>query len=251
MDAIPPKPVAEIIRHEITRLPELTRGRRLFRRLFRGLVRLIVRLLASVRVEGMENVRRDGGTLIVSNHLGDADWLVGLAYSPFDVETFVKAELYDYPIVGKLLETYGVIWIHRGQPDRRAIRAALEALQEGRTLGIAPEGRESLTGALEEGTGGAAYLALKAGVPVQPVTFTGTENAYVFSNLKRLRRSRITMTIGPAFTLERSESMRAAIQAGTRRIMHTLARQLPPEYRGVYQESFNEESGPALPGSEA
>ena len=35
-------------------------------------------------------------------------------------------------------------------------------------MGIAPEGRESQTGALEEGTGGAAYLAIKAGVPLVP-----------------------------------------------------------------------------------
>jgi 1-acyl-sn-glycerol-3-phosphate acyltransferase len=236
METTPPKPVAEIIRPEITRLPELTRGRRLFRRLFRGFVRLVVRLLASVRVEGLENVRTQGPLLIVSNHLGDADWLVGLAFAPWDVDTFVKAELYDYPIVGRLLEAYGVIWIHRGQADRRAIRSALEALDRGRILAIAPEGRESVTGALEEGTGGAAYLALKSGAPVQPVTFTGTENRVIFANLKRLRRSRVTLTIGPAFQLERGDNLRAAIPGATERIMRTLARQLPPEYRGVYRD---------------
>ncbi len=236
METTPPKPVAETVRHEITRLPELTRGRRFFRRLFRGFVRLLVRLLASVRVEGMENVNPQGPVLIVSNHLGDADWLVGLAFAPYDVDTFVKAELYDYPVVGRLLEAYGVIWIHRGRADRRAIRSALEALERGRILAIAPEGRESVTGALEEGTGGAAYLALKSGAPVQPVTFTGTENAAIFANLKRLRRSRVSLTIGPAFQFERPPNLRGAIESGTERIMHTLARQLPPEYRGVYQD---------------
>jgi 1-acyl-sn-glycerol-3-phosphate acyltransferase len=236
METTPPKPVAEIIRHEITRLPELTPGRKRFRRLFRSLVRLLVRLLASVRMEGFENVVRQGPVLIVSNHLGDADWLVGLAFAPYDVDTFVKSELYDFPVLGKLLEAYGVIWIHRGQADRRAIRAALEGLQSGRILAIAPEGRESLTGALEEGTGGAAYLGLKSGAPVQPVTYTGTENARIFTNLKRLRRSRVTLTVGPAFSLECQGSLRNCIGPGTERIMHTLARQLPPEYQGVYRE---------------
>src|SRR4030067_146028 len=117
--------------------------------------------------------------MVVSNHLGDADLIVGMAYSPYEVEILSKAELYDYPILGKLMDAYGVIWVHRGQPDRRALRAALEALRQGRVVGIAPEGRESLTGSLEEGTGGAAYLALKADGPILPVTFTGTQKATV------------------------------------------------------------------------
>jgi 1-acyl-sn-glycerol-3-phosphate acyltransferase len=236
METTPPKPVATTIRHEITRLPELTPGRKVFRRLFHSFVRLLVRLLVSLRVQGMENIVRQGPVLIVSNHLGDADWLVGLAIAPYEVESFVKSELYDFPVLGKVLEAYGVIWIHRGQPDRRAIRSALEGLQSGRILAIAPEGRESVTGALEEGTGGAAYLGIKSGAPIQPVTVTGTENSRIFSNLKRLRRSQVTITIGPAFSLERQGSLRLDIEAGTERIMHTLAGQLPIEYRGVYRE---------------
>jgi 1-acyl-sn-glycerol-3-phosphate acyltransferase len=101
-------------------------------------------------------------------------------------------------------------------------------------IGLAPEGRESLTGALEEGTGGAAYLALKSGAPVTPVTFTGTENARVYGNLKRLRRTSITMTVGPSFYLDREDGWRQAIENGTQRIMQALSSQLPPDYRGVY-----------------
>ena len=72
-----------------------------------------------------------------------------------------KIELYEIPLLGKVLDLYGVIWVRRGQPDRRALRAVMEAMDDKRMVAIAPEGRESLTGALEEGTGGAAYLALR------------------------------------------------------------------------------------------
>jgi len=173
---------------------------------------------------------------VVTNHLGDADLLVGMAYAPFEVEILSKAELYDYPMLGKLMDAYGVIWVHRGQPDRRALRSALEALRQGRVVGIAPEGRESVTGSLEEGTGGAAYLALKADVPIIPVTFTGTENQRIYANLKRLRKTRVTMTVGCQFRLEDQSGRRQAIDAGTQKIMQTLAEQLPPEYHGVYAE---------------
>jgi 1-acyl-sn-glycerol-3-phosphate acyltransferase len=102
-------------------------------------------------------------------------------------------------------------------------------------IAIAPEGRESLSGALEEGTGGAAYLALKSGAPILPITFTGTENARIYGNLKRLHRSQVTLTVGALFRLDEYPDRRQAVELGTQKIMRTLAAQLPPEYRGIYR----------------
>ncbi len=235
MTAIPPKPVTDTIRPEITFLPSLTRGRRIFRDFIRGFFRLVLRIVARIQVSGLENIPAEGPALIVANHLGDADWVVGIAFSKRHADTFVKAELHDFPVLGKVLDAYGVIWVHRGQPDRRAIRAALDGFKEGRLISIAPEGRESLTGALEEGTGGAAYLAYKAKVPIVPVTFTGTENKLVLSNLKQLHRTQITLTIGAPFNLDDYPSRHEAIDHGTHKIMRMLAAQLPIEYQGVYQ----------------
>lgn len=174
--------------------------------------------------------------LIVFNHLGDADTVLGEVYYPVWVDSLAKVELYDLPVLGKVLDAYGVIWVHRGLADRKALRAALTGLRNGRYIAIAPEGRESLTGQLEEGTGGAAYLAAKADVPVLPVTFTGTENRRVFANMKRLQRTAVTMTVGPSFRLQPQPDLRQAIEVGTQTIMTRLARQLPPEYRGVYAD---------------
>jgi 1-acyl-sn-glycerol-3-phosphate acyltransferase len=178
--------------------------------------------------------------LIVTNHLGDADVIVGVAYFPVLPDVIAKAELFDTPLLGKWMDAYGVIWVHRGQPDRRTLRVALQSLGEGRMVGMAPEGRQSVTGQLEEGTGGAAYLALKAGaarnqpIPIVPVALTGTENANVYGSLRRLRRGRITMTVGPAICLDVEEDWRAAVPYGTERLMRALASLLPEEYRGVY-----------------
>jgi hypothetical protein len=68
-----------------------------------------------------------------------------------------------------------------------------------------------------------------------PVTFTGTENRRIIDNLKHLRRTAVTVTIGKPFRLETTGDRRKDIAQGTLTIMHTLARQLPSEYRGVYQ----------------
>lgn len=232
---IPPKPHSEVIRPEITYLPRITFWRRLVRKLWHWIGRLLICLFSRPKVYGLENFPREGPVLIVTNHLGDADVILGLAFFPIQPEVLGKAELYDFPLLGKAMTAYGMIWVHRGRPDRRAIRAALQGLAEGRFVGVAPEGRESLTGALESGMNGAAYLALKADVPLLPVTFTGTENKFFYRNLKRLRRTPMTLTVGPLFRLDKVENLQEAIRHGTEKIMRTLAKQLPSEYRGVYQ----------------
>jgi len=232
--SLPPKPRSPRIRNELTRLPRLTWWRKFFRRAITWIARILTWIWTDTQVSGLENLPERGPAIIVANHLGDADLVVGLSVTPTIVEIFAKSELYDLPMLGKLMDAYGVIWIHRGQPDRKAIRAALQALKIGRMVAVAPEGRESLTGSLEQGTGGAAYLAVKADVPIVPVTMTGTENKQLFGNMKRLRRTKVSLTIGPPFRLRKVSDSREAIHQGTETIMRMLARQLPPKYRGVY-----------------
>ena len=240
------KPRSQVASSAITRLPPLTPGRRFLRRVIIGLARMLLAVCTRTETYGFENIPPGGPMLVVSNHLGDADFVVGIAMPPVVVDALAKAELYDHPVAGPFLKAYGVIWVHRGQPDRRALRAVLDGLHEGRMIAIAPEARESITGALEPGTNGAAYLALKAGVPLLPVTFTGTENARLYGNLKKLRRTVITMTVGQPFKLDDQDDRGQAIENATQQIMGVLAAQLPEHYRGVYRDVVGgSESGEA------
>ena len=115
----------------------------MFRQLINWLVKGIVRVTIRLTVHGLENIPAQGPLLMVSNHLGDADGLIGLAINPRQIDAIAKVELYDLPIFGWLMNTYGVIWIHRGQPDRHALRGAIRGLQAGRAIGIAPEGAKA------------------------------------------------------------------------------------------------------------
>lgn len=233
--SVPPKPVSEIWRPELTRLPRLHWARRCYRAFWRRVCNLLIRVLTKRTVEGLENFPRKGPALVTVNHLGDADGPLLVSTLPASLDALGKVELYDFPILGKLLEWYGIIWLHRGRPDRRAIRAALDGFSQGRFILIAPEGRFSLTGGLEEGQPGAAFLALKAGVPVVPVVVIGTENEHVYGHLKRFQRAPITLRVGRLFYLSLQANRREAVQEGTEQIMEALADLLPEAYRGSYR----------------
>lgn len=232
--SLPPKPVSEVWRPELTRLPELKTRQRIYRRCMRAFVRLVVFLFTRATVKGLEKFPRKGPALVVINHLGDADGVLGIAFWPVFTDAFAKIELIDLPVLGWLIEMYGVIWVHRGLPDRRAISSGLEGFRKGRIISIAPEGRESLIGALEGGTEGAAFLAWKANVPIVPVAITGTENWRIYGNMKRLKRTDVSLEVGDPFYLDGELGRKEALQNGTRMIMEALARMLPVQYRGIY-----------------
>jgi 1-acyl-sn-glycerol-3-phosphate acyltransferase len=240
MNNLPPKPISDVWRPELVRLPELTRARRAFRAFGHGLIKLVAKICLNVSAEDMENFPRQPGAdpvLVVINHLGDSDAPALISVLPFPPDALAKIELYDLPVLGKLIDWYGVIWLHRGRAGTRALRAALDGFAEGRMIVIAPEGRYSVTGALEEGSGGAAFLAYKSGAPVLPIAITGTENENVYGHLKRFRRAPVHVTVGKMFRLaEQAESRQEAVTSGTRQIMQALANLLPEKYRGAYSE---------------
>ena len=235
--SLPSKPVSEVWRPDLVRLPQMTRARRAFRVFAHGLLKLIAKVCLNVSVEGMENFPQKGPLLIVINHIGDSDVPALISTLPFPPDALGKIELYELPVLGKLIDWYGVIWLHRGQADTRALRAALNGFAEGRMIVIAPEGRYSLTGALEEGSGGAAFLAYKSGAPILPIAITGTENEIVYGQMKRFRRARVHVTVGKMFGLTgQAESRQEAVSLGTRQIMQALAGLLPEKYRGAYSK---------------
>lgn len=239
--SLPPKPVADVFRPELTRLPVYNIWRRLARRGLRALQRFLVATRLKLRVSGLENFPRHGPALIVLNHLGDADIVVILSQlRTLEVDPLAASNLYDIPALRLAAEMYGVIWLHRGHPDRRALNCAIESLRRGRFVTIAPEGRESLVGGLEQGLDGAAFLALRSDVPILPIAITGTEKPRIYRGLICWPRQPVSMTVGQSFRIVKSGDRRSDLKNGTDQIMRSLARLLPPEYQGVYRQVESE-----------
>ncbi|HYM52148.1 MAG TPA: lysophospholipid acyltransferase family protein [Candidatus Dormibacteraeota bacterium] len=198
-------------------------------------------LIGPGRVEGLEHAPRTGPYILVSNHCSNLDppflgWAVGHRTGRV-IHFMAKDEIRGWPLVGWLARQSGVFFIRRGEMDRGAQRVALQLLAAGRALGLHPEGKRSRDGQLRTGRPGAALLAMRAGVPLLPVGIAGTHR--IFAGGRRFpRRSRVTIRIGPTFTLppltdDRLD--RAALHEATDRIMREIAALLPEEQRGKWR----------------
>jgi 1-acyl-sn-glycerol-3-phosphate acyltransferase len=214
----------------------MSKGRLIFRRWACFILRVFLRLCTRLEIKGLDNIPQGGPLLVAFNHLAHLDAALVLPFLPQPVEGVALEDLYHVPVTGQLLRLYGTIPVHRDQFDREVIRRALQALAEGKMLALAPEARQSLTGALEQARQGVAYLALRSGAPILPVADTGTET--VPSDLKRLRRPRLTVTFGEVIITppraSKPQAQRQQVAELTDEIMYRIAAMLPPEYRGVY-----------------
>ena len=201
----------------------------MIRTALRSFFRFLSRALLRLTVNGLANIPRSGGLLLVMNHLGDADPIMVIAFAPRDIEVIGKSEILWWPLAGQIAWAYGMIAVRRGEPDRATLNTAVKILKSGRALLIAPEGRESKTHALQQAKGGAAFVALHSNAPILPIAITGTEKTY--ASWLRLRRPCVTLTFGAPFTLPPDCARRDVADLMMRRI----AELLPTEYRGVYK----------------
>lgn len=206
-------------------------------RFLHGLVRFLVRLLTRFEAHGIEKFPASGPTIYTMNHLHWTDPLIGMAIVSRPAYTFV-AEKWEYrAVLGDLMRfTQQVIFVARGEVDRRALGRAIEVLKQGYMLAIAPEGTRSKTGALQEGHEGPAYLASRTGAVIVPVAAYGQEKTEAC--WRRLRRPHIVVTVGDPFVLPGTPNKAKGPQlaAYTEEIMQRIAALLPLAYRGVYAQ---------------
>jgi len=87
----PPKPVTDVWRPELVRLPRLTLARRIFRAFGHGFAKLVAKVCLNVSVEGLENYPKKGPVLVVINHIGDADIAAIISTFPFPLTHLARS----------------------------------------------------------------------------------------------------------------------------------------------------------------
>ncbi len=196
------------------------------------LVRVLLFLLTRWRVMGRENVPRQGGLLVVANHLNLADPPIVSVSLGRKAIFMAKEELFHSRFSAYFVRNFGAFPVRRGGLDRKALHQAQRSLEKGLALVMFPEGRRSKTARLQSGFFGSALIVSRIGVPVIPVGISGTEN--IRGAAWWLKRPRITVNIGPPFHLPAVSSRltrKAELAQHTDAIMAHIAELLPPEYR--------------------
>lgn len=192
-------------------------GPTLFYRFLYHLDRLCCRAIFRLRVEGLENLPRDGGALICANHQSYLDILVIGAAVPRHVTFVARDTLADWAWLAFVMRRCGAILIRRGTSDRAAIRAMSESLKAGKIVAIYPEGTRSRDGHLTTFKGGAVMAARIAGVRLVPAGIRGAYQAWPKGRLLP-RPRRIGVRFGPSID-PTGEDARDRLEAAVREMM--------------------------------
>ena len=131
----------------------------------------IYRLIFGVRVKGKENIPREGGVLLCPNHIAAIDVISIGAVSPRQITCIAKKELFEVPLLGWLVKSLGAVKIDRGGADVGAIKTAIAAIENGRTVVLFPQGHRCpgvniASTPVKHGAGLIAYHAKCNVVPV-------------------------------------------------------------------------------------
>jgi 1-acyl-sn-glycerol-3-phosphate acyltransferase len=144
---------------------------------FIGAVRVALRIAGiHVRAEGVENIPA-GTCVFASNHCSNLDPLAMVPKIPKRVSLLAKTDVFKIPILSKAFRQGGVIPVDRKNREAAAdsVDEAVESLKHGLSFAIFAEGTRSRDGRLQPFKRGAFVMAIRAGVPVVPVSLAGTQ----------------------------------------------------------------------------
>ena len=164
---------------EIIMLPVDRKRGRVFHALARFWARAIL-LTCGVRVKvrGLEKIDGSKNYVYVSNHASMLDIPVIVAGIPDQIRIVYKKELEVIPFFGWGLKWGSYIGIDRGRGSEamKSLEEAIEKIRHGASVLLYAEGTRTLDGKLQPFKRGAFNLAVKAGVPVVPLTVNGSYN---------------------------------------------------------------------------
>lgn len=134
-----------------------------------------------IEIEGLENLDPDRPLILAANHSGSHDIISLAACLPIQFRWIAKKSLFSTPFMGWHMRRSGYISIDRDNPRNvaKSINDAAQAIRNGTSAIIFPEGTRSKTGVLGKFYSGAFALALRTGVPLVPITLEGSYRVIV------------------------------------------------------------------------
>jgi 1-acyl-sn-glycerol-3-phosphate acyltransferase len=127
-----------------------------------------------LQVIGVENIPTHTA-VFAANHTSYMDTPVVFASLPFQFRILAKKELWSLPFIGWYLDRSGQIPIDTANPRTTlsSFAAGVRTLRDGLSIFVFPEGGRTSTGQIQPFLNGAAFLAIRAQVPLVPIALVG------------------------------------------------------------------------------
>ncbi|HVA91047.1 MAG TPA: lysophospholipid acyltransferase family protein [Chloroflexota bacterium] len=184
----------------------------------------------SVTVRGLENLPEPRTAVYASNHTSYMDIPVVFSSLPFQFRILAKKELWQWPFIGWYLNRSGQIPIDTDNPHATlsSLGAGVKALRAGMPLFVFPEGSRTPDGELKDFLSGAAFLAIRAQVPLVPIALTGIYHLLPM-HTRHFYPCPMTIAIGPpiptaGLTMRQADDLTARLRSA---IAEMLAPPLP------------------------
>ena len=131
--------------------------------------------LSPVTLTGAEKLS-PGPAVYACNHLSYMDTPTLFGWLPFQFRIFAKSSLWKVPFIGWYLQRSGQVPID-GKSSRTAVAGLLrgvKTVQSGLPVVLFPEGGRTPDGTIKQMASGAAFIAIRAQVPLVPLALIGT-----------------------------------------------------------------------------
>ncbi|HAP42755.1 MAG: hypothetical protein A2087_04790 [Spirochaetes bacterium GWD1_61_31] len=178
-------------------------------------------------VRGLENIPQDKALVFVSNHQGDMDFVMMLAYLPRTVGFIIKSQALFLPFINIWIAALGSVFLNRDSlaKGKRSIDIGARKIKNGRALCIYPEGTRSRGSQLGSFRKGSFKLATLSGASIVPVTVNGSW--LTWEAHKRIESATIEFTVHPPIPTAGLEA--DARRALPERVREAILSALPPQ----------------------
>ena len=164
------------------------------------------------KVIGRHNIPRDGAFVLAPIHRSNIDTPLAAAVSSRRLRFMGKDSLWKIRVIGWILSALGAFPVTRGTADREALKRCIAVLEMGEPLVLFPEGTRQTGPIVMPLFDGAAYIAVKAGVPIIPLGIGGSERVMP-KGKKMIYPRKCVLVIGEPISAQADETGRVSRSA--------------------------------------
>ena len=139
----------------------------------RNAILLWCKIAHRVKIEGREDIPKDGALIFCGNHRTFLDPPLIVVTAKREVHFLAKEELYKNPFLAFLGWAFDAVKVKRDAKDINAIKSSLKYLKQGECIALFPEGTRNGMAKGEKVKDGAAFFALRTGAKVIPIGISG------------------------------------------------------------------------------